>query len=199
MNLALFDFNKTITKKNSSLDFFNYISNLHKFLKVKKILFLPVTISYAIGFISKNQLSELFLTFCFKGWKKSYIDEIAKRYADTLLTKIIRPIALNQIKKHKLNGDRVVVVSASFDFLIEKWCLKNGLEFICSSIQTKNGSITGKFEGKCCDGIEKVKRIQKKYNIENYDTIFAYGDSRGDKDMLKIADIGFYRWTIIED
>ncbi len=199
MNLVLFDFNKTITKKNSSLDFFNYISNLHKFLKVKKILFLPVAIAYAIGFISKNQLSERFLTFCFKGWKKSYIDEIAKRYADTLLTKIIRPIALNQIKKHKLNGDRVVVVSASFDFLIEEWCLKNGLEFICSSIQTKNGLITGKFEGKCCDGIEKVKRIQKKYNIENYDTIFAYGDSHGDKDMLKIADIGFYRWTRIED
>ena len=160
---------------------------------------MPVAIAYAIGFISKNQLSELFLTFCFKGWKKSYIDEIAKRYADTLLTEIIRPIALNQIKKHKLNGDRVVVVSASFDFLIEEWCLKNGLEFICSSIQTKNGLITGKFEGKCCDGIEKVKRIQKKYNIENYDTIFAYGDSHGDKDMLKIADIGFYRWTRIED
>jgi HAD superfamily hydrolase (TIGR01490 family) len=199
MNLALFDFNKTITKKNSSLDFFNYISNLHKFLKVKKILFLPVAIAYAIGFISKTQVSECFITFCFNGWEKSYIDEIAKRYADTLLTKIIRPIALNQIKKHKLNGDRVVVVSASFDFLIEEWCLKNGLEFLCSSIQTKNGLITGKFEGKCCDGIEKVKRIQKKYNIENYDTIFAYGDSRGDKDMLKIADIGFYRWTRIED
>lgn len=199
MNLVLFDFNKTITKKNSSLDFFNYISNIHKFLKVKKILFLPVAIAYAIGFISKNQLSERFLTFCFKGWKKSYIDEIAKRYADTLLTKIIRPIALNQIKKHKLNGDRVVVVSASFDFLIEEWCLKNGLEFICSSIQTKNGLITGKFEGKCCDGIEKVKRIQKKYNLKNYDTIFAYGDSHGDKDMLKISDIGFYRWIRIED
>jgi phosphatidylglycerophosphatase C len=199
MNLALFDFNKTITKKNSSLDFFNYISNIHKSLKVKKILFLPVIVACAIGFISKNQLREHFLTFCFKGWEKSYIDEIAKKYTDSLLTKIIRPIALNQIKKHKLNGDRIVVVSASFDFLIEEWCFKNELEFICSSIQTKNGLITGKFEGKCCDGIEKVKRIQEKYNIENYDTVFAYGDSHGDKDMLKIADIAFYRWARIED
>jgi HAD superfamily hydrolase (TIGR01490 family) len=195
MNLALFDFDGTITKKDSFYDFIGYISSIHKLLIIKNILFLPVSIAYALNVIPMGKSKELYLTFCFQGWKKAYFDELAKKYADTLLPRIIRPIALERIQKHKLNKDKIVVVSASLDSWIEEWCAKNDLDLISSSLETKNGLITGKLKREDCNGIEKVKRIQEKYNLEEYETIFAYGDSSGDKDMLRIADVGYYRWV----
>ena len=47
--------------------------------------------------------------------------------------------------------------------------------------------------GNDCNGLEKVRRIKKKYNLNKYAKIYAYGDTEGDKPMLDIADISFYR------
>ncbi len=90
-----------------------------------------------------------------------------------------------------------MVVSASLDSWLQEWCLKNDLDLISSSLETKDGIITGKFKGEYCNGIEKVRRIKEKYNLDEYDTVFAYGGNSGDTDMLKLADIGYYRWERI--
>ncbi len=49
-------------------------------------------------------------------------------------------------------------------------------------------------QGKNCNGREKVKRIKNEYDIESFDKIYAYGDSNGDKPMLEMADIKYFRW-----
>ncbi len=151
MNLALFDFDGTITKKDSFYDFIGYIGSIHKSLIIKIILFLPVSIAYVLGILPMGKSKELFLTFCFKGWEKSYFDKIAEKYGETKLPKIIRPRALEQIQMHKLNNDKIVVVSASLDSWIEAWCLKNDMDLISSSLEIKNSLITGKLKGEDCN------------------------------------------------
>jgi HAD superfamily hydrolase (TIGR01490 family) len=197
MNLALFDFDGTITEKDSFLDFIDHISRIHKYLIIKRILMLPVFFAYLLGILPMGKAKEIFLTSCFKGWDKSYFDAIAKKYADSSLPRLIRPSALETIQRHKSNNDRIVVVSASLDSWLEHWCSKYELGLICSSLETKNGAITGKLKREDCNGIEKVRRIKKRYYLEEYDTVFAYGDSSGDKDMLELADIAYYRWKRI--
>ena len=39
----------------------------------------------------------------------------------------------------------------------------------------------------------KVKRILKSYDLSNYDCIYAYGNSRGDYEMLELATEKFYK------
>ncbi len=194
MNLALFDFDGTITEKDSFQDFMEFVSSVHKFHIFKLYLFLPVFIGHGLGIISMGRFEELLFTFFFKGWKKSYIDELAEKYNKTKLHNIIRPIALEYIKKHKQNNDKIVIVSASPDFWIKKWCSEYELDLICTNLVIQNGVITGKLNGECCNGVEKVKRIQERYNTEEYDKIYAYGDSSGDLEMLTLADIAYYRW-----
>ena len=46
--------------------------------------------------------------------------------------------------------------------------------------------------GKRCIGQEKVIRIKEMYDLEDYNTIVAYGNSDGDTAMLKMADQSFY-------
>ena len=41
--------------------------------------------------------------------------------------------------------------------------------------------------------IEKGNRVKEAYNLDDYDRIYAYGDSRGDKELLELADKSFYK------
>ena len=47
---------------------------------------------------------------------------------------------------------------------------------------------------KNCYGIEKVNRINEVINLKEYLNIYAYGDSNGDKQMLKIATHAYYKY-----
>ena len=47
---------------------------------------------------------------------------------------------------------------------------------------------------KNCHGQEKVNRIKAKIKLEHYKTIYAFGVSSGDKQMLAIANKTFYQF-----
>ena len=71
--------------------------------------------------------------------------------------------------------------------------MKHNLDLIATKLEIRNGTVTGKFLSKNCYGIEKAHRVQEQYNLNDYDHIYAYGDSRGDKELLGLADESFYK------
>ena len=48
--------------------------------------------------------------------------------------------------------------------------------------------VTGKLLTKNCYGIEKAHRVKEKYDLEDYDYIYIYGD----RELLELADERFY-------
>ncbi|MCZ6166669.1 hypothetical protein O6B35_01880 [Campylobacter ureolyticus] len=48
--------------------------------------------------------------------------------------------------------------------------------------------------GKNCYAKEKVRRIKETFDLSKFDKIIAYGDSRGDKEMIEFADEGYYKF-----
>lgn len=55
------------------------------------------------------------------------------------------------------------------------------------------GCLTGRFSTPNCYGAEKVRRIEAVWpHREQYD-VSAFGDSRGDKEMLAYADQGYFK------
>ena len=58
--------------------------------------------------------------------------------------------------------------------------------FVCNKI-------TGNLISKNCYGPEKVTRILESYDLLKYDYIYAYGNSRGDYEMLELANEKFYK------
>ncbi len=196
MNLALFDFDGTITKHDTFIGFMRYAVGRRRF-NIGLFVLSPVFIASRFKFISISKAKQIFFTYFFKGREKSEFEKIALRYSNTIIPQIIRPEALEKIKWHKSQGDEIAVVSASFDSWLKSWCNEYALDLICSKFEVKNGLVTGKFQGNDCIGIEKVRRIKEKYNIKQYHTIYAYGDSDGDKEMLDLADVKYYRWEMI--
>lgn len=196
MNLALFDFDGTITKHDTFIGFMRYAAGRRRF-KIGLFILSPVFMASRFKFISISKAKQIFFTYFFKGWKKTDLDRIALRYSNTIIPRIIRPEAHEKIKWHKSRGDKTVVVSASFESWLKDWCEEYSLDLICSKLEVKNGLVTGKFQGKDCIGMEKVRRIKEKYDLTEYQTIYAYGDSEGDSEMLELADVKYYRWEVI--
>ena len=196
MALALFDFDGTITSKDSFGSFIRFAVGRKKFI-IGVIRLTPMLIAYALGFVrmwrAKERVSECF----FRGWDAADFQSLASTYAREHLPGYIRDHALERIKWHKQNGDTVVVVSASIDLWLADWCAVHDVDLIATKLEVKDGLVTGRFLTKNCSGKEKVRRIEERYSLKDFDYIYAYGDTPGDKAMLDLAHEKYYRWKRI--
>jgi HAD superfamily hydrolase (TIGR01490 family) len=122
---------------------------------------------------------------------------VASKYSREELPKIVRKIARERIEWHKQRGDTVVIVSASIDLWLKDWCKAQQVDLIATTLEVKDGRISGRFLTKNCNGREKVRRIEERFNLSDFDYTYAYGDRPGDRPMLAIANERYYRWTRI--
>ncbi len=192
MNIAFFDFDGTITKKDSTAKFIRYFVGDVAFVK-GIIILLPMIIAYKIKILSNNQIKKKLITYFFKDIDIKYFTKKAREFSLNMLDPIIRKKALDRIIWHKNNNDELVVVSASINLWLLPWCEKNDIKLIATELEVIDNKITGNLISINCYGPEKVKRILQHYDLSNYTCIYAYGNSRGDREMLEIATEKFYK------
>ena len=93
---------------------------------------------------------------------------------------------------------KVFIVSASIDNWVRPFFdIRNlkGVQVLGTQIEVEDGKLTGRFKSNNCYGKEKVHRIAealKSFERSEYE-IEAFGDSRGDKEMLAFADKGHFK------
>ncbi|AHJ13780.1 HAD-IB family hydrolase [Sulfurospirillum multivorans] len=192
MKIAFFDFDGTITTDDSLLKFIRFVVGNFKFIQGLTVLS-PVLFLYKLKVIPNYKAKQMMLSYFFKGMSEKSFIEVAKKYSLEHIDSIVREDAMKQIQWHHTNGHKVVVVSASLECWLHPWCEKNGLELIGTRLEVLDGIITGRLLTKNCYGIEKVNRIKSQYNLEEYEYIYAYGDSRGDREMLELAQKKAYK------
>ena len=88
----------------------------------------------------------------------------------------------------------VVVVSASLDVYLRPWCAGLGLQLICTELEARSGTLTGRYTGGDCTGSEKARRVLARYDLRQYSTIYAYGDTTEDHELLGLASKRYFRW-----
>lgn len=191
-NLALFDFDGTITRKDSFIEFIKYYSGTSKSL-FGALFLAPRMIFFKLGFIPNWKAKESVLTWFFRGESHSEITRKGQLFCLHIIPKMLKKEALLKLEEHKANGDKVILVSASAEEWLEPWTKSVGIDLIGTKLKVENNQLTGKIDGHNCYGIEKVNRIKERLELSDYDKIYAYGDSRGDKEMLALADHSFYR------
>ncbi|WP_415407833.1 HAD family hydrolase [Sulfurovum sp. CS9] len=190
--LALYDFDGTITTDDSLIKFIRYAVGDIKTLW-GMLLLSPMMITYKLKFIPNYKAKQLMLSYFFKGMNDQQFQKVAMEYSLKHIDTILRPKAMEKITWHKEQGHTIVVVSASIQCWLKPWCDRNDLDLIATKIEMKDDIVTGKLLTKNCYGIEKANRIKEAYNLSDYDYIYAYGDSQGDREMLKLADENFYK------
>ena len=191
--IAFFDFDGTITNKDSLIDFVQFAVGKSSFY-FGLFLLSPMLLCYSLKLIPNYIAKEKLIAHFFKGWRSSHFKKLANLYSLEQVDKIIRISAIERIDWHIKNNHKVVVVSASIDCWLEGWCDKKGIALVSTKLEVKDNIVTGKFATKNCYGIEKVNRIKELYDLSEYDEIYAFGDSKGDKEMLSIANERYYRF-----
>lgn len=190
--IAFFDFDGTITSKDTLAEILKFAKG--KWIYYSGLLMLsPVLIAYKLSLLSNHKAKEIMLGFFFKGMPLNEFTSVCKEFTRIKLPVLLRKEALTEIRKHLQNNTKVVVVSASPVNWVLPWCQQFNIDCIATCLEIKDKKLTGKIAGRNCSGKEKVKHILNKYNLSEYSTIYAYGDTRGDLPMLALSTHKFYR------
>jgi HAD superfamily hydrolase (TIGR01490 family) len=190
--IAFFDFDGTITTRDTLLEFIKFAKGKWAFYSgfLYNIFYL---IAYKIKLISNQEAKEKVLSYFFKDMDLIEFDKLSEAFSKKKLPSIIRHGAEKEIARLQQGNFVVVIVSASPENWIRHWCKERNLILIASELEVINGKVSGKISGKNCHGEEKVRRILEKYVLKEYDEIYAYGDTKGDLPMLGLATKSFYQ------
>ena len=193
MNLALFDFDNTITFKDSFGPFLKFSLTTRQQI-IGTIKLAPWLLAYRTGYLNDQAIRQRLCAEAYRGYQIELLEEIGKEYAQVILPTLIRAEALECILWHQQRGDQVVVVSSSLDVYLNAWCQQQGIDLICNQLEVRAGRYTGKLHQGDCGYAEKARRIKQKYRLDDFDVIYAYGDSPNDLEMLKLAHKKYYQW-----
>ena len=192
MNIAFFDFDGTITDRDSFLLFLRQCVRFPKLI-VGTARLVPVLLGYKLGVVPNHVAKEKVIAYFFTGKTKEYFSKQGNIFSDQVIPQIARPSALAQIKWHQARGDKVVIVSASIADWLKPWCARMHIDLLATELCYREELFTGTFATKNCYGDEKVSRVLEYLKLHPAKKTYGYGDSKGDDALLKFVDEGYYR------
>lgn len=190
--IVFFDFDGTITNKDTFIEFIKFAKGKSSFRMGFAIL-APVLIMYKLKLIKNWKAKEMVLSYFFSGIKEEDFKAICEDFCKKKIPELLRIKALDEIQMHQKLERTIYIVSASPENWIKPWAKKMGVNLIGSKLEVVDGIITGRLNGPNCYGLEKEARIKCEMDLSTYNEIWAYGDSKGDKELLALANKAFYK------
>ena len=192
--VAVFDFDGTLTHRDTLPRFLLHVLGYPALVR-HSLALLPILTGYGLGIIRNDVAKEKVLMRCLGGMNMNTLQQKGESFAVHILPGLLRRNAMQRVAWHRQQGHRCVIVSASLDIYVRQWATKAGFDaVIATQLETQqNGRATGRLYGANCFGIEKVKRLDRLLGNRQGYIVHAYGDSRGDKELLEAADYAYYR------
>ncbi len=192
-SIAAFDFDGTLTKSDTLLPFLRYSFGTKKTI-LKLLGILPKLSLFVFGNITRQEAKELILTTFLKGMPISQVEELGKKFAMGPLLKLVKPEGLAKFQWHKSQGHSCILVSANLSFYLDYLVDAMGFDHVLASKAAvdNNHCLTGKLEGANCYGPEKMNRLTALLGPRSDYTLYAYGNSKGDAELLASADHSYY-------
>lgn len=190
--IVAFDFDGTITRKDSFTEFIKFAKGKTAFYK-GIILCSPLLIAYKLHLYPNWKIKQKIIGHFFKNMPGDEFAALGRKFIG-VINHFVRPEIIATIENYRQQDATIYVISASIENWVEPWCRSMGINHIIATrIATgSDGLLTGYFSTKNCYGQEKVIRLLKKEPDRNTYTLFVYGDSRGDKELMDFADKSWY-------
>ena len=204
--LYCFDFDGTLTTNDTLLEFIRYAKGTARFLMVF-LMYSPLLVLMKLHLFPNWKAKQLIFTHLFAGMRIEKFDALCRDFAEEY-QHLLRPKGVTLVHEALVAGAQVFIVSASIDNWVRPFFKVRGLDgvrVLGTQIEVIDGRLTGKFKSNNCYGEEKVHRITEVLSASTFSPasatpfvrsqyeIEAFGDSRGDKEMLTFADKGHYK------
>ena len=185
--LVAFDFDGTLTWKDSFLAFLAWRAGPLRHA-LGMIHMAPAALAYGLD-RDRTALKGAMVAEYLKGARRADLDMKAQAFAADASRRLLRPDAVRCWRLWQSRGARLIIVTASPEFVVAPFARGLGAEML---IGTKlawdpDGRVAGGFDGPNCRGEEKVVRLKAAFDA-GVRLEAAYGDSAGDTEMLALAD-----------
>ena len=193
----IFDFDGTVTTADTLLAFIRHSCGTARFLGVFA-MYSPLLVLMKLHLYPNYKAKERIFGRLFQGMTEAHFNALCNAFAADS-RHLLRPKAVALIKECTARGEQVCIVSASIDNWVRPFFggiaagAQPPLTVIGTQPEVKDGLMTGRFLTRNCYGAEKVRRVQAVIGDRNDCYITAFGDSRGDKELLDYADEAHYR------
>jgi HAD-superfamily subfamily IB hydrolase, TIGR01490 len=113
---------------------------------------------------------------------------VAESFAAEVVASHLRPDTRERLEWHRGEGHQLVIVSASPELYVAPIGRRLEVDAVLATRLEvgSDGRLTGRFAGRNCRGGEKAIRLREYLGAET-PVLFAYGDSRGDRELLAMA------------
>lgn len=191
-----FDFDGTLTTSDTLLEFIKYAKGRSRFLMVF-LMYSPLLVLMKLHLYPNWKAKQRIFAHLFAGIRIEKFDALCRGFAEES-QHLLRPKGITLMHEALVAGAQVFIVSASIDNWVRPFFdIRNlkGVQVLGTQIEVEDGKLTGRFKSNNCYGKEKVHRIAealKSFERSEYE-IEAFGDSRGDKEMLAFADKGHFK------
>jgi HAD superfamily hydrolase (TIGR01490 family) len=183
--VAAFDVDGTLTWADSFVLFLRFVAGRFGFV-VKMVQLIPIFLAYRLGGVPRSAVKEKTLQVFLAGMSAEDYLARCRAFAQAIYPIIARPDALARLRAHLGVRDQVALVSASLRDYLAVWAEELGVDHVLASeVEIVNGKLTGRLLGDNCWGPSKLAAIQANFGAAPL--VAAYGDTRGDKEMLAAA------------
>lgn len=182
-NIAFFDFDGTLYKKDSTVTFCLYCYKKKPFL----IWFLCIQVFYLflykLKLISIEKFKEGFFGFL-NYIKEDRINKLLEDFWDKELNSFMNNDIVEHLQRLKKDNIEIFIISASPEFLLKKPKEQLGAHTLLGTKMNIKPKV--KIKGNNCRGIEKKNRLEESVG-SNYNIIEAYSDNYDDGHLLNIS------------
>ena len=191
-SVVAFDFDGTLTTKDSFTAFLHWTAGpLAYFTGVLRLA--PNLVAYLFH-RNRGRLKAAATARFLGGMSAEALAECADRFAVQHAQSMLRPDAMQAWRNWRAQGAVMVIVTASPEITIRPFARALGADVLIGTrlALDEAGRVTGRFGSPNCRGPEKIRRLREAFG-DDIALAAAYGDTSGDREMLRLAEIKGYR------
>jgi phosphatidylglycerophosphatase C len=190
--IVAFDFDGTLTTHDSFTAFLRWKAEPVPYW-LGLISLLPHILAYGVN-RDRGRLKAAAAARFLGGMPVERLAAEAESFAMERAQRMLRPDAVQAWRNWRAQGALVVIVTASPETIVRPFARALGADLLIGTrLQIDDaGCVTGRFIGPNCRGPEKVVRLKQAFG-EDVVLAAAYGDTSGDREMLRIAEFPGYR------
>lgn len=191
--LSVFDFDGTLTYQDSFIPFLQFVFGKYRFSRRIVRLILP-TLCCARRKLTRDELKEVLIKTFLTGVDEKWLTEKAEQYCDMYWDKLMRPSGVLGVAAEVQSGAEVTICSASPSLVLKPFAERLGIKLISTELEVVGGRLTGNLVGQNCRRAQKVKRLEQVYGELTQYHLRAWGDTRGDFELLQVAQEAHWRY-----
>ena len=144
--------------------------------------------------LTRDELKEVLIKTFLTDIKEEWLKEKAEAFCKAYWSKLMRPAGLLAVAEEINRHAEVTICSASPAMVLQPFADRLGIKLIGTTLEVVDGVLTGKIIGNNCRCGEKIKRLERVYGDLTQYHLRAWGDSRGDHELLYAAQDPHWRY-----